>query len=169
MSGFQEIAVKDLKFNPFTMINSEWMLLAAGGAEKCNAMTVSWGSLGVLWNKPVATVYVRPTRYTLEFLDREASFSLCVFDEQYRAALSYCGSHSGRDGDKIKAAGLTPLFGGAVPVFQEAKTVFVCKKLYRQNFDPACFLDKSLDAANYPKKDYHIMFVGSIEKVLVKE
>ena len=169
MSGFKEITIKDLKFNPFTMINHEWMLLTAGNTQKCNTMTVSWGSLGVLWNKPVATVYVRPTRYTLEFLDREATFSLCVFEEKYRAALNYCGSHSGRDGDKIKAAGLTPVFEGAAPCFQEAKAVFVCKKLYRQDFDPACFLDPSLDAANYPKKDYHKMFIGSIEKVLVKE
>ena len=169
MSGFQEIAVKDLKFNPFTMINNEWMLLTAGNERKCNTMTVSWGSLGVLWNKPVATVYVRPTRYTLEFLNREGTFSLCVFDEAYRPALNYCGSRSGRDGDKIKAAGLTPVFDGATPYFQEAKAVFVCKKLYRQDFDPACFFDPALDAANYPKKDYHKMFIGSIEKVLVKK
>ena len=169
MSGFQEIALKDLKFNPFTMINHEWMLLTAGNEHKCNTMTVSWGSLGVLWNKPVATVYVRPTRYTLEFLDREETFSLCVFEEKYRAALNYCGSHSGRDGDKIKAADLTPLFDGTTPYFQEAKAVLVCKKLYRQDFDPACFLDPSLDAANYPKKDYHKMFVASIEKVLLKK
>ena len=169
MSGFKETAVGSLKFNPFTTINSEWMLLSAGNPEKCNTMTVSWGSLGVLWNKPVATVYVRPTRYTLEFLDREPNFSLCVFDEKYRPALNYCGSHSGRDGDKISAAGLTPAYDDGVPYFQEAKAVFLCKKLYRQDFDPACFLDKSLDAANYPKKDYHKMFIGSIEKVLVKE
>lgn len=169
MSEFQEITIKDLKFNPFTMINQEWMLLTAGNEQKCNTMTVSWGSLGILWNKPVATVYVRPTRYTLEFLDREESFSLCVFDEKYRPALNFCGSHSGRDGDKIKAAGLTPVFESGTPCFAEAKMVLICKKLYRQDFDPACFLDPSLDAANYPKKDYHKMFIGSIEKVLVKE
>ncbi len=88
MSEFREITIADLKFNPFTMINQEWMLLTAGNEQKCNTMTVSWGSLGVLWNKPVATVYVRPTRYTLEFLNREESFSLCVFDEKYRTALN---------------------------------------------------------------------------------
>ncbi|MCI1981685.1 MAG: flavin reductase [Oscillospiraceae bacterium] len=169
MNEFQETAIEDMKFNPFTMINKEWMLVTAGNAEACNTMTASWGSLGELWGKYVSTIYIRPTRYTLEFLNREPYYSLCVFGEKYRAALNYCGSHSGRGGDKIKAAGLTPVFGEAAPYFQEAKLVFICKKLYRQDFDPACFLDPSLDAANYPKKDYHKMFIGSIEKVLTKE
>ena len=169
MSEFKQISVEDLKFNPFTMIRDEWMLLTAGDGQKCNTMTVSWGSLGILWNKPVATVYVRPSRYTLEFLDREDTFSLCVLEKDYRAALNYCGSHSGRDGDKIAAAGLTPVVDNGTPYFDEAKLVLVCRKLYKQDFAPACFLDGSLDAANYPKKDYHKMFIGSIEKVLVRE
>ncbi len=168
MGEFKEIKIGDMKFNPFSMISKEWMLLTAGNAEKCNTMTVSWGSLGVLWKSPVSSVYVRPTRYTLEFLNREKYYSLCVFDEKYRAALNYCGSHSGRDGDKIKAAGLTPAFDEAAPYFKEAKLVLICRKLYRQDFRPECFIEKSLDAENYPKKDYHKMFVGSIEKVLVK-
>ncbi|WBY63832.1 MAG: Flavin-Reduct domain-containing protein [Thermocaproicibacter melissae] len=169
MNSFKETDLNSLKFNPFTMINDEWMLLTAGNEQKCNTMTVSWGSLGILWNKPVATVYVRPTRYTLEFLEREDTFSLCVLPKDYRAALNYCGTHSGRDGDKIKAAGLTTVYDNGTPYFSEAKLVLVCKKLYKQDFDPACFIDKSLDAANYPKHDYHKMFIGSIEKVLVKE
>lgn len=168
MDGFRAIEPKDLNVNPFTMIGSEWMLITAGTSEKCNTMTASWGSLGVLWSMPAATVYVRPTRYTLGFLDREKYFSLSVFDEKYRGALDYCGSHSGRDGDKIGAAGLTPAFGAEAPYFREAKTVFLCRKLYRQPFQPACFTDDSLDGKNYPNKDYHIMFVGGIEKILVK-
>lgn len=169
MSEFKQISVEDLKFNPFTMINKEWMLITAGNAEKCNTMTASWGSLGELWGKYVTTIYIRPQRYTLEFLNREDYYSICVLGEEHRAALNYCGSHSGRDGDKIKAANLTPAFDEAAPYFKEAKAVFICKKLYRQDFAPECFLEKSLDAANYPKKDYHKMFIGSIEKVLVKE
>lgn len=169
MNDFREVAVSDLKFNPFTMIDKEWMLVTAGTKEKCNTMTASWGSLGELWSHYVSTIYIRPTRYTLEFLNKESYYSLSVFDEAYRAALNYCGSHSGRDGDKIKAANLTLVFGEAAPYFAEARLVFICRKLYRQDFDPACFLDPSLDAKNYPKKDYHKMFIGSIEKVLVKK
>jgi flavin reductase (DIM6/NTAB) family NADH-FMN oxidoreductase RutF len=164
----QEIPVSGLLFNPFTMINKEWLLVTAGNAKQCNTMTASWGGLGVLWNKPVATIYIRPSRYTLEFLDRESHFSLCVLGETHRKALDYCGSHSGRDGDKVKATGLTPAFTENAPYFEEAKLVLVCRKLYKQEIDPACFLDPKLDAANYSKKDYHRMFIGEIEKVLKK-
>jgi flavin reductase (DIM6/NTAB) family NADH-FMN oxidoreductase RutF len=165
---FQEIPVSELQFNPFTMISKEWMLVTAGNAEKCNTMTASWGGLGVLWHKPVSTIYIRPSRYTLEFLDKESHYSLCVFDESHRQALNYCGSHSGRDGDKIKAAGLTPVFTEKAPYFNEAKLVFICRKLYKQTMEPECFIDSSLDAANYPNKDYHKVFIGEIEKVLKK-
>lgn len=166
MDGFKEIPVESLKINPFSMIHRETMLLTAGNRQKCNTMTAGWGTLGVLWNHDVSTVYVRPSRYTLEFLDREPYYTLCFFGGGQRAALSYCGTHSGRDGDKIRAAGLTPVFDEAAPYFKEARLVLVCRKLYRQALAPACFLDKSIDGASYPKKDYHIAFVGSIEKVL---
>jgi flavin reductase (DIM6/NTAB) family NADH-FMN oxidoreductase RutF len=168
MSELKEIPVSELMFNPFTMIGKEWLLVSAGSAEQCNTMTASWGGLGILWNKPVSTIYIRPTRYTLEFLDREPYYSLCVLGEGHRAALNYCGSHSGRDGDKIKTAGLTPVFAEKAPYFAEAKLVFLCRKLYKQNMDPACFLDSSIDGVNYPKKDYHRIFIGEIEKVLKK-
>ena len=168
MSDFKEVPATELQFNPFTMIDKEWLLVTAGNARKCNTMTASWGGLGILWSKPVSTVYIRPTRYTLEFLDREAYYSLSVLGEPHRDALNYCGSHSGRDGDKIRAAGLTPVFSESAPYFGEAKLVFICRKLYRQEFQPACFVDPAVEKANYPKKDYHNMFVGEIVKVLKK-
>ena len=168
MSSFREIPISELKFNPFLKIDKGWMLITAGDAEKCNTMTASWGGVGVLWNKYVSTIYVRSTRYTLGFLNRESHYSLCFLDESHRAALSYCGSHSGRDGDKIRAAGLHPVFGEAAPYFEEAGLVFLCRKLYRQDMDPACFVDPTIDAQNYAEKDYHRIFVGEIEKVLKK-
>ena len=169
MREFREIKVPELKINPFTMIGREWMLITAGTKEKCNTMTASWGMLGELWGNSVSMVFLRPNRYTLEFVEREGFYSLCVFDETFRKALQYCGSHSGRDGDKIAAAGLTPVYGEAAPYFQEAKLVFLCRKLYGQKMDPACFIDRSIDAAQYAKKDYHKMFIGSVEKVLIRD
>ncbi|WP_411678054.1 flavin reductase family protein [Caproicibacter sp.] len=165
---FQEIPISELQFNPFTMIDKEWMLITAGSAEQCNTMTASWGGLGILWNKNVSTIYVRPTRYTLEFLNRESHYSLCVLDESHRAALNYCGSHSGRDGDKIKAAGLTPVFTENAPYFEEAKLVLICRKLYRQELKPDCFLDPAVREKNYKENDFHSVFIGEIEKVLKK-
>lgn len=165
---FQEIDITKLSFNPFTMIDKEWMLVSAGNAQKCNTMTASWGGLGVLWNKYVSYIFIRPQRYTMEFLEKEDYYSLCFFDESERKALSYCGSHSGRDVDKIKETGLTPAYNEAAPYFEQAKLVFICRKLHGQNIDPACLIDKSIDGDCYPKKDYHKMFIGEIVKVLQK-
>lgn len=165
---FHEIDIPALSFNPFTMIDKEWMLITAGNDKKCNTMTASWGGLGELWRKYVSFIFIRPTRYTLEFLESEEYYSLCFFDESSRAALNYCGCHSGRDGDKIAAAGLTPVYNEAAPYFAQAKLVFICRKMYGQTIDPAGFIDSSTDTQNYPLKDYHKMFVGSIVKVLQK-
>lgn len=169
MSEFKEMSIEELNFNAFTLINKEWMLVTAGNEEKCNTMTASWGALGELWSKYVSVIFIRPQRYTLEFIENEGYYSLCFFDEAQRGMLNYCGSHSGRDGDKIKAAGLTPAYDEAAPYFREAKLVFICRKLYGQKFDPACFADKTMDSQFYASKDYHKEFIGSIEKVLVKK
>lgn len=106
--AFREISVEQLKDNPFTLINKDWMLITAGDAEKHNTMTASWGGVGELWGKYVSTIYIRPQRYTLEFVEREEYYSLCFFGPEYRQALSLCGSKSGRDVDKDAATGLTP-------------------------------------------------------------
>ena len=121
-----------------------------------------------MWNKNVVFTFVRPQRYTLGFVENEEYFTLSGFGKDYRRELSICGSKSGRDIDKVKETGLTPVFGEAAPYFDEAGIVFVCKKLYRQDFSPECFIDASLDEANYAAKDYHKMFVGEIVKVLVR-
>jgi flavin reductase (DIM6/NTAB) family NADH-FMN oxidoreductase RutF len=175
----KEIAVRDLTLNPMTLIDGQWWLLAAGNETTgFNAMTASWGHLGSIWERPgdqahqalaTAIIYVRPQRYTREFMDREALFTLSVFDENYKKALGYLGSHSGRNGDKVAVSGLTPVYAEGVTWFSQARMVFICRKLYRAPLQEAGFTDKSLAAANYPQKDFHIMYVGEILKVLVKE
>ena len=126
---FSRIDPKELDQNVFSMIGEQWMLVTAGTAERCNTMTASWGGLGVLWGKPVATVYIRPQRYTLEFVERENCFTLSFFGEEYRKALALCGSKSGRDVDKVKECGFT-VAGAAcgAPYFEEAGLVLVCKR-----------------------------------------
>ena len=167
--AFKEIAPEELMLNPFTKIGKEWMLITAGTAERCNTMTASWGGLGVIWGAPAATCYIRPQRYTKEFVDAGETFSLSVLDEEYRKTLNYLGTVSGRDEDKIAKAGLTVEHEGETPYFGEANTVLVCRKLYAQNYDPACFIDKSCDEKCYPDKDYHTMYIAEVEKVLVRE
>ena len=165
--GFKKVDVKTLEMKPFEKIGSEWMLISAAKDGKANTMTASWGGLGVMWGKNVAYIVLRPQRYTKEFVDAGETFSLSVLDEEYRKTLSYLGTVSGRDEDKIAKAGLTVEHEGETPYFGEANTVLVCRKLYAQNYDPACFIDKSCDEKCYPDKDYHTMYVVEIEKVLV--
>lgn len=166
--AFREISVEELKDNPFTLINKDWMLITAGNQDKHNTMTASWGGVGELWGKYVSTIYIRPQRYTLEFVEREDFYSLCFFGPEYRKALSLCGSRSGRDVDKDKETGLTPCFDQAAPYYEQARLVFLCRKLYKQDMTEEAFLDKSLLDKWYDN-DLHRMFIGEIVKVLVKE
>ena len=163
----QKIELDSIKTDPFDAIGNQWMLVAAGNSESCNMMTASWGGLGIIWGKPAATCYIRPQRYTREFLDREEYFSLCFFDEDKRDVLQMCGSVSGRDCDKTARSGLTVMHDKAAPYFAEAKTVLICRKLYRQQMQPECFIDSEVERGNYPAKDYHIMFIGEIAECLV--
>ena len=166
----QEISFSELSINPFTMLASQWMLITAGREGSFNTMTASWGHLGSIWGHiggaPTSTIFLRPQRYTKEFVDREELYTLCFFPEQYHKALGYLGSHSGRDGDKVAAAGLTPVYGDGYTYFAEAELVLVCKKLYRAPLVEEGFLDRELLEEHYPKRDLHDMYVGEIVKVL---
>lgn len=166
-SEFKEIDVYDIHDNPFKLIADDWMLVTAGNMQKFNTMTASWGTLGELWSKKVAFCFVRPTRHTHKFMEAANTFTLTFFDEKYREALDYCGHHSGRKVDKIAKTGLTPIeWEGKAVYFQQARLVLVCKKVYWQDLDPKHFLDSEIDD-NYPKKDYHRMYVGEIISCLV--
>lgn len=168
MAVFTEIKADKIKGNIFDLIGRQWMLVTAGDRDNYNTMTASWGGAGVLWNKPVSFCFIRPQRYTLEFLEKYDHYTLSFYDEGYREALNYCGSHSGRDSDKVKQTGLTPDFDGDAVYFDEAKLVLVCRKLYMQDMNEESFIDKSL-LSNYAKGDYHKIFAGEIGKVLIKE
>jgi len=160
------VDLKDVTMDPFKMIGKEWMLVSAGSEVKYNMMTASWGGLGIMWNKNVSTIVLRPQRYTLEFIDKSDYYALNFFGDNCRSALNYCGAHSGRDVDKEKVSGLTPVFDAEAPYFSEARLVLICRKLYKQRLDPYCFFDPAIDKQNYPNKDYHENIIGEIVKVL---
>ena len=164
----KSIKPEELQKNTFSMIGKEWLLVTACKEGKVNTMTASWGGLGVMWGKNVAFIVLRPQRYTKEFVDAGETFSLSVLDESYRKTLSYLGTGSGRNEDKVAKSGLTVTEEDGTPYFEEANTVLVCRKLYAQPYDPSCFIDKSCDEKWYPEKDYHTMYIAEIEKVLVR-
>ncbi len=153
---------RDLLVKPFTILDQQWALLVAGSARP-NPMTVSWGGLGTLWNRPVATVYVRPTRFTYSLLGAEPFFTLNFLPERHRAALDLCGSTSGRDTDKWRLAELGRVPGETVPVprVAEAELALECRVLATLDVDPKRFLEPELEAL-YPKKDYHRIFLGEV-------
>lgn len=166
---FQKVDPKTLDFNVFSAIGDQWMLITAGTPEKCNTMTASWGGLGVLWGAPMALAYIRPQRYTREFVEKSEYFTLSFFSENYRKQLSLCGSKSGRDIDKVKECGFTVAAGeGNAPYFEEADLVLVCRKRMVMRMDPDAM---PADAKEkwYPEKDYHYMYWGEIVEALKKD
>ncbi len=161
------IAPSELNENIFKLIGSDWMLVTSGNMEKYNTMTASWGGVGVLWNKNVCNVYIRPSRYTYEFIENSGRLTLSFFGEDYRDALKFCGSHSGRDCDKAKECNLTPIKVSDSIAFSEAKLIIKCKVLYKQDMTEANFIDKAL-LSNYKDGDFHRIYTCEIEEILVK-
>lgn len=171
--SLKEVSYRNLRLNPMTLFADSWAALAAGTDDDSNAMCIAWGQLGTLWEEgkhtnrlPVATVYVRPSRYTNELLERNDDFTINFFDRQHKKALAYLGSHSGRDGNKYAEAGITPVYEDGITYFAEASLALVCRKLYAAPLAKEGFTDPELYPFNYPKDDVHTMYVGEIVKVL---
>ena len=163
-----KIHFSEIQQNPAELIGKQWMLITAGNGEVCNPMTASWGGVGILWGAPVATCYVRPQRYTKQFLDEQEYFTLTFFSEEYRKQLQLCGTKSGRDMDKVKECGFTVKAAACgAPYFEEAELVIVCRKRDVQDFDPAA-IPADVKEKQYPNEDYHTMYIGEIVEVLSK-
>ena len=170
MKTFTDIAPAALSGNPFQRIGKDWMLVTAEKEDgSVNTMTASWGGLGIMWNKPVAFVVIRPQRYTKEFVDVSGRLSLTFFGEEYRKMLGYMGTVSGRDEDKIAVQGLTVAHERQTPYFEEADTVMITRVLFAQPYQEESFLDAEVREKMYPSKDYHTLYICEIEKILVKE
>jgi flavin reductase (DIM6/NTAB) family NADH-FMN oxidoreductase RutF len=166
--NLKKIKVEKIHVNPFTLIDKEWMLIAAGTSEAFNMMTASWGGLGTLWNKSVCYVFIRPTRLTYKFMENNETFSINFFEEKYRKVLNLCGSKSGREINKMFIPELTVTTENGAVYFNEARLVFICKKLYFQDIDPKNFMEPEIDK-NYAKKDYHRMYIGEILQAYEKQ
>ncbi len=168
MAEFKEVPIESLQMNPFTKIGREWMLVTAGDESGYNTLTASWGGLGVLWGRNVATCYIRPQRYTKEFLDAAERFTLSFYDECYRDALTVLGTKSGRDGDKVAEVGFTPYFTDGTCAFEQANLVLVCRKIYTAQFDAEKFTVPGMADEVYPARDCSHMYIGEIERVLAR-
>ena len=164
----KEINIRELKDNFVKMISNDWALLTAGKSDDFNTMTVSWGGIGELWNKDVCFVFVRPQRYTYEFMEKNDYFSLSFFGGEYKKELGVCGSKSGRDIDKMAETGFIPIDLGEATGFEQAKVNVVLKKLAYQDMKPDGFVDESI-MNNYANNDFHRVYVGEIVKVVLND
>ena len=165
----KEIDIRQIKESAVKLINDDWALLSAGNENGWNTMTVSWGGIGELWNKDVVFVFVRPQRYTKEFLDKEGKFTLSFFGGRMKKEMGICGSKSGRDCNKAELAGIKPIFEDGTVFIDEAEYALVCQTLYTDYIDPDGFFDKTPDEENYAQKDYHKVYVAEIKKVFQKK
>lgn len=168
VSTFKEILPEQIQDNPFKLMGKDWALVTSGTKDSFNTMTVSWGGVGVMWGKPVAFTFIRPQRHTFGFIENNNYFTMSFFYEEYRDALNFCGTKSGRDYDKPKETGLTPAFTeDGIPYFEQARLVLVCKKMYSQFLTEENVIDGE-GVKKWYKDDYHKMYVSEITKVLVK-
>lgn len=167
--SFKEINIKDFNGNFVKLFDDSWSLISAGDKNACNTMTASWGAVGELWNTDVCFIFIRPQRYTKKFVEEQPRFTVSFFDAEQHGSLAFCGSNSGRDCDKFEKTGLTPYYTDGTVGVEQAKVILVCKKIAQQDIDPSGFIDAAIDSSCYPEKDYHRMYIGAIEKVLIKE
>ena len=159
--------IREVKENLVKMIADDWALVSAGDGDEWNTMTISWGGVGELWGKDVVFAFIRPQRYTKEFMDKSDYFTVSFFDEKYKDALRLCGTKSGRDCDKTGLAGLTAEYDGEAVYPSQARLVIKCRKIAVQQMDNSGFFDESIES-NYKSGDYHFIYIGEIEKVLEK-
>lgn len=161
----EEIALADLDFNFANEFATRYCLVSATREGKTNMLTAAWGQVGFLWKRPVATLYIRPSRYTKEFMDASGRFTIS-FIEGHEKDMIYLGRHSGRDGDKLAQTSLHLVDVDGDPTYEEASLVLVCKTIYVQPLDLSCALDPAIESENYPNGDVSIQYIGQIEKVL---
>ena len=168
MHTFQPYPFDVIEINPFKKFGEEWGALTSEAGERINSMTISWGGVGELWGKHVATVYVRKSRFTKELLDAGEYFSITFFEPHYKNWLKYLGAVSGRQENKIEGARLTINRHKGVPFIDDGNFVIICKKLACSLIEPDGFADPEIKEKFYPEADYHYMYIGEILELLAR-
>lgn len=166
MHSFQPLPAETIEFDPFTSIGKDWALVSAERDGKVNTMTIAWGGVGVLWNRNVAMVFIRDSRYTKEFIDHADGFSVTFFSGKEKNALQYLGRVSGRTEDKIKNTGFTVDYADGIPYIDEGNFVLVCRKIAVTRLEDDSFLDPEIKTQFYKDEDYHNLYIGEIVEFL---
>lgn len=153
----------DGKYDVFRKFSTQWGIVTAGSIDDYNCMTLGWGMMGNIWGHPGAalTIYVQPSRYTFQFMQKNDYFTVCFLPEEYRKAGEILGTLSGRDCDKVAAAGLTPLAMEHGVGFAQSELTFVCKKICAQQFDIDC-VPEHMRNGMYSRLEPHYMYIGYV-------
>ncbi len=165
----KSISIEELNGNLVKMIHLGCPILTVQDKDKVNGMTVNWVQVGYLWNRPVVSVYVRPQRHTFNLINSEDNFSLAFLGSDQKENIAYLGKASGKDEDKLAHCGFTTSYINDTPYIDEAKTVFICKKLNVSDLNSDQFLDESIPNNIYKTNDFHRVFVAEIKEVLVED
>ncbi|NLW70979.1 MAG: flavin reductase family protein [Eubacteriaceae bacterium] len=158
--------MKEFNVSAFEIFDKKWALVTAGNAENYNTMTISWGGLGTLWGKSVATVYVRPSRYTYDFMEKNDYFTVSFYGEEYKKDLGILGSKSGRDIDKVALTKLTPKAVGESMSFEQAQATLLCKKIYHQDLIEENIPKEAIEKYYGPAETIHRMYIGEVIEVI---
>lgn len=169
LTGFRQISADRIPGNIVKLLN-DWTLITSGSGDDVNVMTASWGGLGVFWEKPVAFCFLGAQRYSITTMDKGDTYTISFYTEAYKDALQYCGSTSGRNEDKIKGSGLTPIkTPSGATAFAEAWMIFECKKMIAQPLSQDAIADKETEVAKkWQGKALHKMYIGEILNVWIK-
>ena len=151
----------------FDLFNKKWALVTAGSIDNHNSMTISWGEMGTLWGKPVVTVYIKPCRYTHEFMEKNEYFVVSFFKEEYKKSLGIMGSKSGRDSDKDALSGLTPIEYKGLTIYKEAETILICKKIYQNDLEINRIPEEEREC-HYKEQAPHTMYIGEVVEITSK-
>lgn len=170
----KEISYKEFVVNPFVSIGEDWVVVASGNEKDNNAMTISWGHIGSLWGSHFdgtasVVIYIRKSRYTDSFIDRNNYFTCSFFSQEYHKQLMYIGTHSGRDSDKMKEANLEVGAINGAPYIKGARYVLLCKKVYKGEIKPENFVDKTIIERWYNDGDFHNVYIGEVKKIFINE
>lgn len=156
--AYNEYAVKVMQQLP------QGAFLTTASGEKVNSMTIGWGTIGIMWSKPVFTVMVRTSRFTHDLLAQSDDFTVSIPLKDMKKELAVCGSKSGRNMDKLALAGIhtQPAKKVKTPVIAGAGLHYECKLIYKQDMESAALADGLLNACYPNQNDYHTIYVGEI-------
>lgn len=170
------MSIQKIKFNEYSKEALEQIIkgafLTTKDGDKVNTMTIGWGNIGIVWNKPIFMVAVRYSRYTYNLLENSKEFTVSIpINKDLRKELAYCGKYSGRDVDKFKECNLTMVDGQKIvtPIVGECELHFECKVVYQQAMEPATLTQNIKDKFYRNNNDFHVLYFGEIVDSYLKK